>query len=320
MENNHSLTDAVVVVTGGAGFIGSHLVSRLCYEGVRKIVIIDSLKYGTPRNLISDPRIQIIQSEIGKGPLTPEIVEVFKDADYLFHLAAEKHNQSINEPNWVLESNVIGTYSLYELAAQSGVKKVIFSSSLYAYGRVTAPAFAETEIPVPDTTYGISKVAGENLLRYAHKKYGILYTALRLFFVYGPKQFPGMGYKSVIIKNFERIKNDQNPVVFGDGEQALDYIYVDDVVEYLVRSLGSICDNETINVCSGTPVSINALTDVMIRISGKKLEKEYQPKDSTFDTSRVGSPEKMKTVFSDNLQTSLESGLEKTYEWVINQT
>src|SRR5208282_3392702 len=119
----------------------------------------------------------------------------------------------------------------------AGVQKVVFTSSLYAYGRMGAPPLTEEEAPTPHTVYGISKLSGEHLCRHFSLLAKIPVVCLRLFFTYGPRQYSGLGYKSVIVKNFDRILNGQNPIVYGNGNQELDYIYVDDVVSALLLAM-----------------------------------------------------------------------------------
>src|SRR5688500_14840531 len=133
-----------IVVTGGAGFIGSHLVRALVERGAAQITVVDSLRYGDLANLGSQPGVRLVKHEIGFDP-PAELANALEGADLLFHLAAEKHNQSKDSPSRVIASNVSGTLSLYEAATAAGVKKIVFTSSLYAYGRMTGGAFVESE-------------------------------------------------------------------------------------------------------------------------------------------------------------------------------
>ena len=188
--------------------------------------------------------------------------------DQLFHLAAEKHNQSQHEPGAILRANVLGTHALFAAAARCGVKKTVFASSLYSYGRLAGPPCSETDLPHPTTVYGISKLCGERLLAQATAGQSMRGDSLRYFFVYGPRQFAGMGYPSVIVKNFERIRAGQPPVILGDGSQRLDYVYVDDVVEATLRCMESPGSGRVLNVGSGVGTSIEALTAAMLRVAG----------------------------------------------------
>ncbi len=305
-----------VLVTGGCGFIGSHLVRKLVELLVANITVIDSLKYGDKANVGKESKnVKIIKYAI-ENKNDDILDKALHGIDYVFHLAAEKHNQSINNPNEIIDSNISGTFRLYEAAAANGVKKIIFSSSLFAYGRMTLPNFKETELPVPMTVYGISKLVGEQFLAHFMQKYGLNYNVLRIFFTYGPRQFSGMGYKSVVVKNFERILRNEPPILFGDGKQVLDYSYIDDVISVIINAIESDCSGEVFNVGSSIPTSINQLTDTMLKVSGKSLNPIYYPADETKDTYRVADISKMKEILNFQPTVSLEDGLRKTYDWI----
>lgn len=305
-----------VAVTGGCGFIGSHLIERLRRNGVR-VLVIDSLTYGKRENLdLSDPDIRVEKLELGSGT-SARLQQLLHGVDYVFHLAAEKHNQSINSPCRVLDANILGTYELLKAAAGVGVKKVVFTSSLYAYGRMGAPPMSEDEVPAPHTVYGISKLSAEHLCRHFFMQAGIPVVCLRLFFVYGPRQYAGLGYKSVIVKNFDRILNGQKPVVCGDGNQELDYTYVDDVVSALLLAMTGDDKFEVFNVGSGSAVSINRLTQLMMEVAGVHTECEYAPADFTAGSSRVANTKKFEQSFGPQTRVPLADGLRRTFEWMV---
>jgi len=312
-----SLQNTTVAVTGGCGFIGSHLIQRLRRHAVR-VLAIDSLDYGNRENLdLSDPDIRIEKLELRSGT-RERLQKLLQGVDYVFHLAAEKHNQSINSPCRVLEANVIGTYELLRAAVDVGVKKVVFTSSLYAYGRMGAPPMSEEEAPAPNTVYGISKLSGEHLCRHFHMQSGIPAVCLRLFFTYGPRQYAGLGYKSVIVKNFDRMLNGQKPLVNGDGGQELDYIYVDDVVSALLLAMTGDDKFEVFNVGSGSAVSIHHLTKLMMEVAGVKTECEYGPPDFTAGSLRVASTVKFDRHFGPQTRVPLSEGLRRTFEWMAS--
>ena len=317
INNKKALKNCVVVVTGGAGFIGSHLVEQLVSEGVRKIIVVDSLEYGREARIssIKGP-VELIQHKIGFDNPNKLDKKIDSKVDYLFHLAAEKHNQSKDSPDYLVNTNVLGMYEILELMGKRSVKKIVFSSSLYVYGRMNRPRFSEIDTPEPITLYGITKLAGEHLLRMYKKKYGRDYIILRYFFVYGPKQYDGTGYKSVIVKNFERMVDNKRPIVCGNGKQVLDYIYVDDVIEATLMAAGSSVSNKVINVGSSMPTSINTLTKKMIQVAGKDIKPIDGPRDETFGSYRVGKIEQAKQLLGWKPKTSLDEGLEKTFRWI----
>jgi UDP-glucose 4-epimerase len=259
--------------------------------------------------------VRVIKLNLGAGAgerLGGELREV----DYLFHLAAEKHNQSLDNPLKVIDANIAGTHELLAAAQQSGVKKVVFTSSLYACGRISGPPFAETELPHPQTVYGLSKLAGEHLCAYFQAKFGLASVVLRCWFVYGPKQFARQGYKSVILKNFERLLNGKSPVINGDGRQILDYIFVDDVVELALRAMRMPVDGEIINICSGQGTSVLALTELMQRVAETGYLPVFAPPDCTHGSSRVGDPSRMRALLQYRPMTRMETGLRRTLDWI----
>jgi UDP-glucose 4-epimerase len=304
-------------VTGACGFIGSHLVEKLRAGGSR-VLAIDSLSYGRRENLdLSDPDIRFEQIELRSG-CAHRLAPLLEGVDYLFHLAAEKHNQSIHSPERVLDANVIGTYELLTAAADAGVKKIVFTSSLYAYGRMTGPPMAEDEVPLPHTVYGISKLTGEHLCRHFSMQRGIPAACLRLFFVYGPRQYAGLGYKSVIVKNFDRMVKGEKPLIFGDGNQRLDYIYVADVVSALLLAMSGADEFNVFNVGSGSGVSVNELTALMKEVAGVNAACEYGPADFTNGSSRVADTTKFNKHFGPQTRVPLVEGLRHTFAWMTS--
>ena len=313
VERVHGRT---VVVTGGAGFIGSHLVRALLAAGAREVRVIDDLRCGDLVNLdIADPSVRFVKLRLGAEDPRPHLV----GADYVFHLAAEKHNQSRDRPVDLLRANVEGMYRLLETAAELGVRRVVFTSSLYAYGRMAGPPCVETDSPEPTTVYGISKLTGEHLLRHFALRSGLSGTVLRLFFIYGPRQFAGMGYKSVVLKNLERLLAGVPPVIHGDGTQALDYVYVDDCVDALLRALSPEAANEVFNVATGTPLPVRDLVATMSAVAGDQRAPSFDPPDWTAGSSRSGSSAKITARLGWRPQVPLAEGIRRTLTWMREQ-
>src|SRR5258706_15387424 len=166
MIQNLQYHNRTIAVTGGCGFIGSHLVHRLLRLGVSKVIVLDSMEYGKVSNLEpKDPRVAVYEHKLGSGSRQP-LRTLLHGADYLFHLAAEKHNQSIDDPQRVIEANINGTYELLSAAVDVNIRRLVFSSSLYAHGRMTGDPLREDQAPEPKTIYGMTKLAGENICRY----------------------------------------------------------------------------------------------------------------------------------------------------------
>ncbi len=314
-----SLSGRTALVTGGCGFIGQHLVEALVRGDARRVVVLDSLRFGDPAHVKAlGPQVEVIRFALGHDD-ADALPGHLKGVDFLFLLAAEKHNASREEPLSLLRSNVTGTYSLLEQAAAAGVRKVVFSSSLFAYGRRHAPPLQEDEVPRPDTVYGISKLAGEHLLRQAEHAHGLAWMVLRYFFVYGPRQYPGLGYKSVIVRNFERLLAGFPATVRGDGRQTLDYVYVDDVVEATVRAMEADVSGEVWNVGSGRGTEIRALLEEMADVAEAPRALEPLPADETAGTSRVADVGRIAARLGWRPRTSLADGLGRTLSWMREQ-
>jgi UDP-glucose 4-epimerase len=297
------------LVTGAAGFIGCHLTERLVSVEGWDVRAVDNERSGDWSRI--EVPVERVHADLAQLD-TAALVGLCRDVDVLFHLAAEKHN-SAPTPQKVIDLNVSATRRLFEGAARAEVGSVVFTSSLYAYGSMGPEPMRETDVPAPDTVYGISKVAGEHLLREAGRAYGLSWSAARMFFVYGPKQHAEGAYKSVIATNFERLLRGARPTIYGDGTQALDYLYVDDVVEALVKLADPRYDGCLLNLCTGHAVSISDLTGLMLRVSGSELEPFFCPPDWTAGSQRVGSPELAQAVLGWTATTPLEVGLEEVW-------
>jgi UDP-glucose 4-epimerase len=304
--------DASFLVTGGAGFIGCHTIDALLRGGARRVIALDNLSTGRWDNVPQDDRVERLTADLAR--MSPEEMQnAFRGVDYLLHLAAEKHNNAIDAPERVLAVNVDATFRLFRAAAGARLRKVIFTSSLYANGRMTLPPMREDDVPEPKTIYGISKLAGEHLLRHFAAQ---RWTALRLFFVYGPKQFAGSGYKSVIVTNFERILRSEAPVIFGDGKQSLDYVYVSDVTRAIVSSLSDATDGQVVNIGTGKAVSVKQLTDCMLEVAPSSLRPVHAPADWTAGTHRVCDNSKAHQLLGWSPSIAMRDGLAEVYAWM----
>ena len=302
-----------VVVTGAAGFIGGHLCTQLLDRGVARVIGIDSLRSGdwsrTPTGVDRDQRdISDISLE--------EWSAILCDTDVLFHLAAEKYNSSKSSPDKLMQANVIATEHLFRAAALSGVKRTVFTSSLYAYGSMGPETMVESQTPSPRTLYGSSKVMGENILRSLDHEIGLSWNVARLFFIYGPHQHAEGGYKSVILSNFERIIRGESPVVFGDGNQSLDYVYINDCVRALIELGQSEHDRAIVNVSTGTATTVNELTALMLEIAESGLAPTFAKEDWTAGSRRSGDPTLIGQLFGWTSTTPMSKGLQFVYDWL----
>lgn len=300
-----------VVITGAAGFIGGHLASHFVQRGCREVVGIDSLRSGDWSRV--DTGVHRIQRDLIDIPLH-DWLDLLDDKTVLFHLAAEKYNSSKSSPSRLITTNVTATEQLFRAASVAHVRRVVFTSSLYVYGTSGPGPMCEVDLPVPTTLYGSSKLMGENMLRSTHHESGLSWNVARLFFVYGPLQFADGGYKSVIVSNFERIINNQTPVIVGDGQQSLDYVYVDDCVSALIALATNALDMQIVNVGSGSAITINELTRLMKKIAGFSGRSTMFPADWTQGSARWSQINQIRERFDWEPKTRLEDGLQSVFD------
>lgn len=298
-----------MAITGGAGFIGAALANELHNRGHSGIRLLDNLSTGDLSRLNYDAEINLIDISIAK---VEDLTKLLSGFDILFHLSAVKLHNEKNSFEDLIRHNVLATQNLLEAAGLAGVKKVIFTSSLYAYGMLKVEEFTEDLVPFPSTIYGASKLFGERLVSIASQKYGFKFSIARLFFIYGEKQYSKGGYKSVIVNNFERLKSGQPAVINGDGKQVLDYLHVSDCVNALI-SLSEFTTDEIFNISSGSPLSIEQLTKQMLKITGKS-KSIFADADWTQGTRRVGSNTKIHKLTGWSPRITLVDGLTKTWE------
>jgi len=305
-----------ILVTGGCGFIGSHLITNLFQLGAKAILVLDSFEYGLLKNIDSSKKpIQIFKHRLGADSFS-FLEKTLEGVDCIFHLAAEKHNQSIDNPLKVIDANISGTQTLLQAAVACGVKKVVFASSLYAYGRMKGGPFDEEETLQPKTVYGISKLAGEHLCAHFNEKHGLPFVALRYLFVYGPRQYANLGYKSVIVKNFQRLIAGNSPIIKGDGQQTLDYVFVEDAVSATIKAMESSLSSDVLNVCTGKPITVTNLIQKIQEVAGTRLPPIFEPADATHGSSRVGDPARLMTKLGYVSKTQLDDGLKSTFQWI----
>lgn len=301
-----------VAITGGAGFIGAALANELAARGEFEIWVLDDLSTGDWARLDGEFKRVFVDISLA----SPEsLATLLSGVDVLYHLSAVKLHNEKNSFDDLIRHNVIGTQNILEAAGRAGVRKVVFTSSLYAYGMLKIEEFTEDLLPLPSTIYGASKLFGESLVSIASQKFGFEYSIGRLFFVYGEKQYSKGGYKSVIVNNFERLRTGQPAVINGDGGQILDYLHISDCVSALI-SLSGKTTNDVYNISSGIPLSIEQLTQQMLKVTGVGNLKYVEP-DWTQGTRRVGSNTKIHKLTGWVPNVSLRDGLTRTWESLI---
>jgi UDP-glucose 4-epimerase len=309
-----------ILVIGGAGFIGSHVVDDLTKEDVKEIVIYDNFCRGTMDNLkqaLRDPRVKIY--EVGGDICQTDILgSAMKGVDYVLHLAALWLLQCYEYPRAAFEVNVRGTFNVLEACVHHEVKKLVYSSSASVYGDAVEMPMTEDHPFNNKTFYGATKVAGEQMCRSFHYRYGLNYLGLRYMNVYGARQDYRGAYIAVIMKILDRLDQGLSPIVYGDGSQAYDFIYVTDCALANLCALKAEVTDQFYNVGRGVQTTIKELTETILEISGSPLPVQYEPEGTTFVTNRVGCPRKAETQIGFKASVDLREGLQKLIEWRKN--
>jgi UDP-glucose 4-epimerase len=310
-----SLEGSRVLVIGGAGFIGSHVVDQLLLEPVAEVVVLDNLVRGSLENLadaLGDPRVSFVDGSIADLGLLQSLME---GTDYVFHLAALWLYECVHEPRRAVEINVVGAWNVIETALAANVKKVVYSSSASVYGDAVFTPMTEEHPFMNRTLYGATKIAGEQFYRAMNEQHGLDYVGLRYMNVYGPRMDYLGTYVSVIMKVLDRIDAGERPTVFGDGSQAYDFVHVVDVARANVLALKSAATDSFYNVGTGVKTTINELTDRLLAVAGSDLEVEYLPQEQMFVTHRIGSTENAERDLGFAARISLDEGLESVIDW-----
>lgn len=307
------MKDKNVVVTGGAGFIGSNLVRALA--GENEVVVIDDLSTGNPGNikdLIDNQSITFIEGSITDLDL---LNKVFKNVDYVFHEAAiPSVPRSIKDPVKSNYTNVNGTLNVLVAARDNGIERVVYASSSSAYGDTPVLPKKEDMKPSPLSPYAVSKLVGEYYCQVFTEVYGLSTVSLRYFNVYGPWQDPSSDYAAVVPRFISRVLNGESPIVFGDGNQTRDFTFVRDTVNANILAMKSNASG-VFNIAGGKRISINELAQLVMRIIGRDLDVVYndpQPgdiRDSLADISKA----KEKLDYGPRFD--LTKGLEETLKW-----
>jgi len=304
-----------ILVTGGAGFIGSRLVDRLLREG-HEVTVLDSLLAGTTGNLeehLNSASLHLIKADVRNLRAVKKAV---KGASAVFHLAALINVPlSVEDPVLTNDVNVRGTLSVLEASLAENVDRFIFMSSSAVYGEARYLPINEEHPTTPLSPYGVSKLAAENYCRNYHEIHGLRTCCLRLFNVYGPRQHAN-SYSGVISKFIRKVQSGESPVVYGDGKQTRDFIHLEDVIDACVLAMESTdIDGGTFNVGTGKPTTIRELADIITELLGKtrlgpvfEKPRRGDVKDSYADISRA------RKSLSFKPRTELKNGLKSLIE------
>ena len=263
-----------VIITGGAGFIGSHLAEHLLAAG-HSVRIVDNLSTGKRENLPTHPQLDFVLGDIRDQGL---VLEVTAGVDAIVHLAAVASVQaSVDDPTGTHETNFDGTLYLLEAARKNKIRRFLYASSAAVYGDNTRLPLPEDEIPNPLSPYAVDKLAGEYYLRFYHAKFGIDTTAFRFFNIFGPRQDPSSPYSGVISIFIERIRQGARVTLFGDGRQTRDFVYVGDLAALLTQALARPeTVGQVINVGRGKQCDLLELLETLETLTGKSIERRFE--------------------------------------------
>jgi UDP-glucose 4-epimerase len=309
------LDNSRILVIGGAGFVGSHIVDQLLEEPVREVVVLDNFVRGIRENLAAaagDERVTIVEGSLLDTDLLGELMT---GTDYVFHLAALWLYECVHESRSAVEVNIVGTFNVIEAAQAAGVKKVVYSSSASVYGDALETPMTEEHPFNNRTTYGATKIAGEQLFRSFNEQHGLDYVGLRYMNVYGPRMDYKGTYVSVIMKVLDKIEAGEAPQIFGDGSQAYDFVHVSDVARANILALKSDATDVNLNVGTGVKTTIKELVDALLEVTGSDIAPEYLPQEEMFVTHRVGSTELSEELTGFRAEIPYVDGLRSVVEW-----
>ncbi len=306
-----------VLITGGAGAIGSNLADQLIEHGTEEIVVLDNFVRGRRDNLAwaeANGPVTLVEGDICDAAL---VRELSAGIDVVFHQAALRITQCAEEPRLAVQVLIDGTFNVLEAAVDANVRKVVAASSASVYGLAEVFPTAEDHHPYAnDTLYGAAKVFNEGLLRSLHAMRGLDYVALRYFNVYGPRIDIHGVYTEVLVRWMERITAGEPPLILGDGSQTMDFVYTADIARANVLAAQAGVTDEVFNVASGTETSLSELASMLLKVMGSDLPVQHGPErkvnkvprrlaDTSLAAERLGF----------EAEIGLEEGLTRLVEW-----
>jgi nucleoside-diphosphate-sugar epimerase len=312
-----NLRNARVLVTGGGGLIGSHIVDRLLNESPAEIVVLDNFVRGRRENLanaVLSGRVTIIEGDIRDRAL---VTEVMQGIDVVFHQAAIRITQCAEEPALAIDVLINGTFIVLDVARQAGVRKVIAASSASVYGLADRFPTDEQHHPYNNRTlYGSAKLFNEGLLRSFNEQYGLEYIALRYFNVYGPRMDMHGAYTEVFIRWMENIEAGRPPMIFGDGTQTMDFIYADDIARANILAARAPVSDAVYNIASGTEFSLNECAEMLLHVMKSPLKVEYgEARKVNGVTRRLASTWRAEQEIGFQAVVPFEMGLSRLVDW-----
>lgn len=317
----NKVKDSTILVTGGAGFIGSYVVEELIPLQPKKIIIIDNLIRGgmaNMKNFIKSPLVEFHNGDIRDLALLENCIA---GTDYIFHMAALRINSCAANPKEGFEVMLKATFEVANLAVKHKIKKVIYSSSASVYGLAQHFPTPESDNPYNNQTfYGAAKMWGEQLFRSYKFMYGLDYVALRYFNAYGPRMDTDGKYTEVMIKWLDCIRDGRNPLIYGDGSTTMDFVYVRDIAKSNIAALQAETTDEAFNIGNCEETSLKELLAVLLKVNDSRLQPEYREENSINPVSRrLADISKAKKLLHFTPTISLEQGMKELSEWYFEK-
>ena len=310
------LDNKKILITGGAGFIGSHIADSLLEENISQLIIFDNLSRGTNANishLKKNKKVKFIKGDIRDQKLVNDLT---KDADYIFHQAAIRLTKCAEDPRLCNEVMVDGTFNILEAAVRNKIKKIIMASSASVYGEPDYIPIDEKHPYNNTTAYGAAKIANEYMAIAFHNMYKLPIILFRYFNAYGPRMDILGAYTEVIIKWLERIDNNQSPIIHGDGKQALDFVFVEDIARANILALKSNVEFGIYNVGTGKTTSLKTLASTLLRAAKSNLKPVFiADVKRPYVQKRQADIKNAKEDLGFAASVALENGLKKLIDW-----
>jgi UDP-glucose 4-epimerase len=317
------------LITGGASLIGSHLADALLLDGAASVRLFDNFALGTPEtiaHLMHEPRVQLIRGDVLR---LAELLEASQDADGTFALAGFLTIPMLHNPGLGVQVNTVGLLNTLEAARFAGVRRVVFASSVAAYGNAQAEVLREDAATVTarlspvSAVYGVSKLFGESLCRLYAQKYGVEFNALRFASVYGERQHARAVNANFIAETCQRVRSGDRPIIVGDGREVHDYIHVTDIAAGCLAAVTSDTHGEVLNLATGVDSSLTDVVRTVLKALGSALEPEYRP-DTRAVRSAGGthlgfSRARAETAIGWVPRVTLEDGIRRYVRWLDEQ-
>ena len=308
-----------IMLIGGAGLVGSHIVDQLTAEPVKEIVVFDNFLRGTKANLaaaLASPKVRVVEGSItDRELLTREV----NGMDGVFALASLWLGECVNDPRQAWEVNTIGNWNVVEACRAAGVKRIVYSSSASVYGNAVVTPMTEEHPFNNRNTYGATKIANEQMYRAIYEQHKLPYIGMRYMNIYGPRMDYHGTYVSVIMKVLDKIFAGERPVIFGDGSQVYDFIHVADVARANILGMKADCADENFNIGMGIGTSINELVALLLELTGSSLTPDYRAEAQSFVTHRIGSIDKAERLLGFRASLPLREGMQSVVDWRMAQ-